>query len=58
LLFKNTITRYPPDFPENVHQAKNRYLNELKKIKAALDRYKNPSENNLRALKNLKDSFR
>jgi len=46
-----------PDFPENVYQAKNRYLNELQKIKAALERYKNPSENNLRALQNLKDSF-
>jgi hypothetical protein len=47
-----------PDFPESVRQAKDRYLNELQKIKAALERYRNPSENNLRALQNLKDSFK
>jgi len=43
-----------PDSPENVHKAKNRYLNELRKIKAALERRRNPSENNLRALQNLR----
>jgi len=46
-----------PDFPENIYQAKNRYLNELQKIKAALERHRNPSENDLRALKNLENSF-
>jgi hypothetical protein len=46
-----------PDFPENVHKAKNRYLNELRKIKAALERCRNPSENNLRALQNLGNSL-
>jgi hypothetical protein len=43
-----------PDLPESVYQSKNRFLNELKKIKAALERYRNPSENYLRALENLK----
>ena len=46
-----------PDFPESIYQAKNRYLNELQKIKTAFERYKNPSENYLRAIENLKDSF-
>jgi len=46
-----------PDFPESIYQAKNRYLNELKRIKTALERYRNPSENYLRAIQNLKDSF-
>jgi len=43
-----------PDFPENVLKAKNRYLNELRRIKNALERRKNLSENNIRALQNLK----
>ena len=42
-----------PDFPESIYQAKNRYFNELQKIKAALERYKNPSENYLRTVQNL-----
>jgi hypothetical protein len=46
-----------PDLPESIYQAKDRYLNELKKIKTALERYKNPGENYLRAIENLKDSF-
>jgi hypothetical protein len=47
-----------PNSPENVHKAKNRYLNELRRIKAALDRRNNPSEDNLRAIQNLGDSFK
>jgi len=43
-----------PDSPESIYQAKNRYLNELKKIKAAFERYKNPSEKYLRTVENLK----
>jgi len=43
-----------PDSPENINQAKNRYLDELKRIRAALARHRNPTENNLRALQNLK----
>ena len=47
-----------PNSPENIYKAKNRYLNELRRIKAALDRRKNPNENNVRALQNLGDSFK
>jgi len=47
-----------PNFPENIQKAKNRYLNELRRIKNALERRRNPSENNLRALQNLGDSFK
>jgi len=47
-----------PDFPGSIYQAKIRYLNELQKIKAALERYKNPSENYLRAVENIGDSLR
>jgi len=50
------LIRGLPDFPESVYQAKNRYLNELQKIKIVFERYKNPSENYLRAIQNLKDS--
>jgi len=46
-----------PDFPENVYKAKNRYLNELKRIRAALERRRNPSEDSLRALQNLGNNF-
>jgi hypothetical protein len=47
-----------PDSPPGIKQAKDRYLNvELPKIKAALERFKNPSENALRARENLGDSF-
>jgi len=42
-----------PDYPENIVKAKNRYFNELQKIKATLERNRNPSENYLRAIKNL-----
>jgi len=51
------LIRGLPDFPENIQKAKNRYLNELKRIRAVLERRRNPSENNLRALQNLGDSF-
>jgi hypothetical protein len=44
-----------PNAPESIYQAKNRYLNELPRIKAAFERYKNPSENYLRAVQNLKN---
>jgi hypothetical protein len=43
-----------PDGSESINKAKKRYLNELQKIKAALERYKNPNEDYLRALQNLK----
>jgi hypothetical protein len=46
-----------PNFPENIQKAKARYLNDLRRIKTALERRRNPSENNLRALQNLSDSF-
>jgi hypothetical protein len=54
--FEGLILRLP-DSPEDIYQTKNRYLNELKKIKAALERYRNPSENYLRALENLWRGF-
>ena len=47
-----------PDSPESIHQAKSRYLNELQKIKAAFERYKNPGENYLRAVQNIGDSLK
>jgi hypothetical protein len=43
-----------PDYPESINRAKKRYMNELQKIKAALERHNNPSEDYLRALQNLK----
>jgi len=46
-----------PNFPENIYKAKERYLNELRRIKAALERRGNQSENSLRALQNLGDSI-
>jgi hypothetical protein len=54
--FERLINRLP-DFPESIQQAKNRYLNDLNRIKARLDRYRNPSENDLRALQNLEGIF-
>jgi hypothetical protein len=47
-----------PDYPESVLKAKTRFLNELVKIKASLERYKNPSEDQKRTLENLRNSFR
>jgi hypothetical protein len=55
--FEKLVLRLP-DFPENICQAKNRYLNELQKIKAAFERYRNPSENYLRAVENLGGGFK
>jgi hypothetical protein len=51
------LTLSLPEFPESINQAKTRYSNELGKIKAALERYRNPSENHLRALENLGGLF-
>jgi len=51
------LTLTLPDYPENIKQAKDRFLIELEKIKAALERHKNPSENQLRAIENLKGGF-
>jgi hypothetical protein len=45
-----------PDSIEGFRQLRERYLNiELPKIKAALEKYKNPDENYLRAIQNLKN---
>jgi hypothetical protein len=52
---------YSPDTVEHyvLEKLKERYLNiELGKIKSAFERYKNPSENYLRALENLGDSLK
>jgi hypothetical protein len=54
--FEELINRLP-DHPESIAQSKKRFLNELKKIKSALERYRNPSEDYLRAVENLKNSF-
>ena len=56
--FENLILSLP-DFPENIRQIKERYFNiELPKIRKAIYQYNNPNENYLRALENLKNSFR
>jgi hypothetical protein len=48
-----------PDSPESIMSLKKRYLNiELPKIKNAFERYNNPSENYIRAQKNLENMFR
>jgi len=47
-----------PEFPESAGQLKGRYLNiELPKIKQALERHNNPSENYLRAKENLEGTL-
>jgi hypothetical protein len=47
-----------PDSPPGIKQVKDRYLNvELPKVKAALERFKNPGDNALRAKENLGGSF-
>ena len=43
-----------PEYPESLMTAKNRYLNELQKINGSYERYKNQSENYLRASENLR----
>jgi hypothetical protein len=47
-----------PDYPESIKKANTRYLNELKSIRAALERHNHPSENYLRAMQNLRNSFK
>jgi hypothetical protein len=47
-----------PDLPESIQKAKSRYSNELQKLKAALERYRNPSEDYMRAMDNLWGSFK
>jgi len=55
--FENIILSLP-DSPESIRQIKERYLNiELPKIRRAIYRYNNPSENYLRAMENLRDGF-
>ena len=48
-----------PEFPENIQLLRERYLNiELSKIKKALERHNNPSENYLKALENLNEIYK
>jgi hypothetical protein len=51
--FEKLILRLP-DHPESIKLAKNRYVNELQKIKTAFEPYNNPGEHYQRALENLK----
>jgi hypothetical protein len=47
-----------PELPESIKKLKERYLNiELPKIKSALERYKSPTEDYLRARENLKEIY-
>lgn len=46
-----------PDFPDSILKSKIRFREELPKIKAALERNRNPSDNYLQAMQNLGDSF-
>ena len=47
-----------PEYPDGIKELKDRYLNiELPKIKSALERYKNPSEDYLRARENLREMY-
>jgi hypothetical protein len=56
--FENLILSLP-DSPESIRLVKERYLNiELPKVKRAFYRYNNPSENNIRAMENLRNNFR
>jgi hypothetical protein len=55
--FEELIMRLP-EYPESILLARNRFLNELQKIKAAHERRKNPSENQLRAIYNLMEGIR
>jgi len=53
--FERLIMRVP-EFPQNIKILRERYLNiELPKIKQALKRHNNPSENYLKAMENLSD---
>jgi len=51
--FENLIYKLP-DYPESLMTVKNRYIDELQKIRNAHERYKNPSENYSRATENLR----
>jgi hypothetical protein len=51
--FEKLILRLP-DVSESIKLLKKRYMNELKKIRTAFERYNNPGEDYLRALQNLK----
>jgi len=42
-----------PDYPESVSRAKKRYTDELRRIKRAFERHRNPNENYIIALRNL-----
>jgi hypothetical protein len=42
-----------PDSPESILKAKTRFLNAVENIKTALERHRNPSENQKRAAQNL-----
>jgi len=55
-LFETLIHKLP-DFPDSIRQSKNRYTEELTRIKATFERYNNPSEDQLRAMENLKDGL-
>ena len=46
-----------PEYSESIVYIRNRFLIDLKKIKASFERFKNPSENYLRAIENLGDGF-
>jgi hypothetical protein len=47
-----------PELPESIKKLKERYLNiELPKIKSALERYRSPTEDYLRARENLKEIY-
>jgi hypothetical protein len=55
--FEKMITELP-EFPNGIKKIKDRFLNiELPRIKSALDRYKNPTEDYLRAKENLKEIY-
>ena len=55
--FENLIISLP-DTPEDIGRIKERFLNtELPRIKRAFDRYSNPSEDYMRAMENLRNSF-
>ena len=42
-----------PDFPESIKAVKERFFDELTKIKKSLERHRNPGDNNIKALENL-----
>jgi hypothetical protein len=52
--FEELIMRLP-EYPESILSARNRFINELQKIKAAYERWRNPSEDQIRAIQNLNE---